>query len=548
MLRQQVNRGNRLNLYTADSETDPFLKGRAPEPFAWGWFDGTRFRNSWGANSTREFIQALYELEPGLVYIHNGGKFDIFFLLPHIDTTRPMLIIHGRVVQCWIKCRKGFHKLRDSLKILPFALEQYQKTKIDYKKLEAAVREQHKTEIVNYLGDDCRFLFDLVSNYIDKFGPAITIGTTALKELRKFHNCGDWLTASQDATFRTTYFFGGRVERYKTGVFEGNWKVFDVNSMYPFVMSNFYHPIHHPEQPTDEITPNTYFVTATGYSNGAFPVRDKQRVMFPKKHGTFKVTIHEWNAAKELGLFECDKIVECQNFKYSRCFVDYIMHYYNLRSPWKHHLEECKECAVKRYCEPGMKMRIDDIFFKYLLNNSYGKFAINPDNFREYILTPDTHDMRFRGFSIDEIIEPFNMILWSKPSEEAKFNNIATGASITGGARSVLMRGLYNAVNPMYCDTDCIICEDLPGVSIDAAKLGSWACEKTGNVLAIAGRKMYALFQDQKCVKYASKGVRIEPADIVRVANGATVTYEREAPTYRLDGTVDWLVRRVRTI
>ena len=139
-------------------------------------------------------------------------------------------------------------------------------------------------------------------------------------------------------------------------------------------------------------------------------------------------------------------------------------------------------------------------------------------------------------------------MLWSKPSEDAKYSNIATGASITGAARSVLMRGVHNSVDAMYCDTDSIICREMRNTEIDAADLGAWKLEKTGNSLAIAGRKMYALFNDSTCVKYACKGVRITPEDIIKAASGEVITYERDAPTYRLDGSVDWITRKIRAV
>lgn len=520
-----------MKLYVLDSETDPFLKGRNPQPFAWGLYDGVSFRHTWGPNCTDEMLAMLYWLEPGIVYLHNGGKFDVFYLLPAIDTEKDMLIIKDRITQCYVKCSEGHHRLRDSLKILPFSLDTYQKTKIDYNKFEADVRENWKDEILDYLRDDCRFLYELVVAYDQQFGLAITIGSTAMKELKKFHDIAEPLTGDEDAQVRHHYFFGARVERYKTGVFDGEWKCYDVNSMYPYVMANFYHPIGHPSFIGSTITPDTYFITATGFSRGAFPKRIKQGVSFPHERNTYSVSIHEYNTAIELGLFDLESIEETVDFRHSRCFVDYVMHYYNLR---------------KRARLEGDKIR--EIFYKYLLNNSYGKFAINPENFREYRLTDATTNLRFFGYEIDTIIEEFNLVLWSKPSAESKYNNIATGASITGAARSILMRGLASSVDAIYCDTDSIICRELVDAPIDAANLGAWKLEKTGNSLAIAGRKMYALFNDKQCVKYACKGVKITPEDIVRAAQGEVVTYERDAPTYRLNGSVDWITRRVRKV
>lgn len=521
-----------LHIYTADLETDPFLKDRKPEPFCAGLYDGAEFRCFWSSRCCDDLCDALYNKAPGIVYIHNGGKFDLFYMLHRIDMDKPMLIIHERITECFVKCAGGYHKVRDSLKILPFALAQYQKDEIDYTKLEADVRELHKDEIISYLKGDCVYLHELCSEYINTFGPAITIGSTAMKELKKFHEIGEPLTQDIDAQIRNPYFIGGRVERMRTGVHAGNWKVYDVNSMYPYVMSAFNHPIGRPSYKGHEITERTYFITARGRNHGAFAVRDKHAgIKFDVVDGIFSTTIHEWNTALELGLFEPEEIIETVDFAESRCFFDYITHFYKSR----------KKATIE-----GDKIK--SIFYKFLLNNSYGKFAVNPENFKEYRLTDSKTDLRWHGFTDCTIIEGFDLIMWSKPCEEFKYANVATGASITGAARSILMRGLHHAVNPVYCDTDCVICEDLQGVTIDDAVLGAWKLEKSGNKIAIAGRKMYALFDDSKCVKYASKGVRIDPLDIVRAAQGETVVYERDAPTYRLNGSVDWITRKVRMV
>jgi hypothetical protein len=463
--------------------------------------------------------------------MHNGGKFDIFYMLHKIDTSKDMLIIKDRIVQCWVATYGGHHRLRDSYKILPFSLSTYKKDEIDYHKLESNVRENYKDEIVSYLRGDCVYLWELCTEYVKMFGPAVTIGATAMKELKKRHDVGEMLTGDIDSEIRTKYFLGGRVERFKKGVFNGVWKVYDVNSMYPYVMSHCFHPVGKPRSVTTHVTPDTYFVTARGFSRGAFPLRTKQGLQYAHSHGVYSITIHEWNTAHELGLFDCHEILECVNFDQSRMFHDYVMHYYNSR---KH----AKETGDK----------IKDIFFKFLLNNSYGKFAVNPANFKEYRLTEDTIDLSVESYVPEEIIPDFHLILWSKPSKEFKYANVATGASITGAARAVLMRGLSGAVNPIYCDTDSIICEELTGVTLDESTLGGWKLEKTGNLLAIAGRKMYALWDGERCVKYACKGVKIDPTEIRRAAEGETITYHRDAPTFRLSGSVDWITRRVRTV
>lgn len=540
-------------IYTLDSETDPFKEGRKPEPFAWGLYNGLEYWDFWGDDSTARVIAKLKELPAGIVYLHNGGKFDIYFLFHAISTEHDMLIIKERITQCYMAAQWGeFHRVRDSYKILPFPLSAFAKDEIDYDLMEREVREQHKDKILDYLRKDCLYLWQLCSEYIKTFGPALTIGGTAMKELTKRHDVGEDFTAENDARIRKAYYIGGRVERYKVGVFEGDWKVYDVNSMYPYVMSAFYHPIGNPSYYGTIINKDTYFVTARGRNRGAFASRDDYGVTFGNEYGEFSVTIHEWNAALELGLFDCEEILETVDFEHSRMFYDYVHHYYNLRrslkDELKSHLYTCKTCDNKNevYCRAATLLIIYILFYKFLLNNSYGRFAVNPENFKEYRLTPDDEDLRWQGYEAAQLLADFNLILWERPTEEFHYANVATGASITGAARSVLLRGLQCATNPVYCDTDCIICEGLEGMPLHPSELGAWDLEKQGNLLAIAGRKLYALWDDDTCIKQASKGVNLTPEEIKRIAQGEIVTYTRDAPTFRLSGLVDWITRKVR--
>lgn len=518
-------------IYAADLETDPFAVGERPDAFAAGIYSDGEYRDFWGPKAASHLCDYMATLPAGIVYFHNGGKFDLYFMLERIVHNKKMLIIDGRITQCFMPAKDGkFHRVRDSYKILPFPLKAFDKGEIDYNHLKKEYRNEFMVEILDYQKRDCVSLYTLCIEYVKEFGPALTIGATAMKELKKLHDVGQELTKEEDSLIRKSYFVGGRVEKYKTGVFEGDFKVYDVNSMYPHVMSSFEHPIGNPTWNDNVVNPETYFVTAKGFSRGAFATRTKAHgISFAHGRGTYSVTIHEWNAAMELGLFDCEAIIETVNFMQATKFDTYIENFYVRR-------KAAKECGDK----------IHDIFYKFLLNNSYGRFALNPENFKESLITADDIDMRFEGYMPAHRLPELNLILWEKPAQDFKYANVATGASITGAARSVLMRGLHTALNPMYCDTDCIICEDLPGMRIDKSVLGAWDMEKQGNMLAIAGRKLYALYNMGECVKYACKGVRITPEQIVRVAQGDIVRYEREAPTYRLDGSVDWITRNVR--
>ena len=135
-----------------DFETVPFLHGRIPKPFAAAFFDGEIYREFWGANCAEYLIDFISTLEKEyIIYAHNGGKFDFFFLLPWI--TNPLKLINGRIVKAGILNTKS--ELRDSYAIIPVPLRAYQKDEIDYKFFEIEHREKYKNEILHYLAGDC---------------------------------------------------------------------------------------------------------------------------------------------------------------------------------------------------------------------------------------------------------------------------------------------------------------------------------------------------------------------------------------------------------
>ncbi len=164
-------------IYACDAETDPFLHGRIPFPFIWGLYDGKKFSTF---DKTEDFVNVVSKLDI-ILYAHNGGKFDFMYLLPFIKQTKAQ-IINGRIVSMFL----GNCELRDSFSIIPEPLRNFgDKREIDYSKLEASVRDQHKEEIHEYLFYDCKILYDAVSQYRKIAGTKRTIASNALAYSKK---------------------------------------------------------------------------------------------------------------------------------------------------------------------------------------------------------------------------------------------------------------------------------------------------------------------------------------------------------------------------
>lgn len=524
-------------IYTFDVETDPFKHGRVPRAFSCGLFDGENYWDFWGDDCIVRMMSQLENLPGGYLYAHNGGRFDFYYIMPWILGS-PMRIINSRIISAEIEGIYGKHEVRDSFAIMPFALSKYKgadgKLEIDITKLESTRRKKHKREILAYLKRDCTSLHKLVSKFCETFGSKIlTIGTASMKELKKVHEF-DNLDEGEDRDLRKLYYYGGRVECFEKGIIRprkgSTFKVYDVNSMYPHAMASVKHPIGRATHESRDIEESTMFLSVTGHNSGAFPMVVKNKIMFDVPYGTFHVTRHEYDVALEYGLFDLERVERCVNYDgRTDTFEEFVNKFYQLRKDAKLADDE-----------------IMGLFYKYVLNSAYGKFGQNPDNYKEYTITDANTDLRSDGWEPDRIEHGKRYVVWSKPTRDSSRYNVATGASITGAARAILLRAIATARQPLYCDTDSIVCGDLPLAVKDASRLGAWKLEAECDSAAIAGRKLYALFMGEKCVKQANKGVAVTSTDIWNVCCGDVIESKRDAPSFKLDGSYNFISRRVR--
>jgi len=217
---------------TLDFETDPFKYGRDPEPFCAGLAveDGSYY-HFWGAYCNEQIADFVAD-EKLRIYAHNGGKFDYFFMLKYLSMK--MMLINGRIS----KARLGKSVLVDSYLIFPMALRELNKDEIDYSIMEREERNksENKKEILAYLRGDCEYLLKWVLKFNERFGVKLTVAAAAFGELEKTgYPCKKPSSEKYDDIFRS-YYYGGRTQNFKSGVIEGAYEIWDINSAYPEAM------------------------------------------------------------------------------------------------------------------------------------------------------------------------------------------------------------------------------------------------------------------------------------------------------------------------
>lgn len=559
--------GSARKLMTCDCETDPFLHQRVPQPFLWGLYDGKMYTHF---QTTKEFVRAV-ENKHIVLYAHNGGKFDYMFLLSFVGETR-VQIINGRIVSMML----GKAELRDSYSIVPVPLRDVQKDEIQMWKLEANAREQYMEEIIAYNRGDCVYLYNLVKAYRDIAGKQKTIASNALAFSKRLGIDPGKTNHRFDRDFRL-FFFGGRTQCFQAGKHQ-DISLLDIHSAYPFAMthehptgSEFYWRDDFGNMTDAEISRSFIVIECT--SRGAFPMRTKQGLEFPHEYNEFHITGWEYLAARDLGLIDNVIIHSVRYTNQTITFREYVDHWYTYKNS-----------------HPKKTNPIEYTIGKIMMNSLYGKLAQNPANYFDYKIVKGGTAICFQPQPLNDdpdrccyCSEPMLNHGWKLEREyanheihireslwrfkyrfgvewEAKglYKNVATGASITGFTRAHLLRAMHalGIENIIYCDTDGIACTEnskFANLSYTNA-LGDWEIEDDRAPIAyFGGKKLYAIkhsFNDPKTgkpkEKLATKGARLKFSDIVDLVNGKTIVWENPAPTFSIDGTANFIVRRIR--
>ena len=521
-------------IWAIDAETDPFKKGRIPIPFIWGAYNGIEYHQFDTTDGMVDFISD----RRCIAYAHNGGRFDWHYCLHRLAPYSDVLVIAGRLA----KFKIGEAEFRDSYNLLPMPLRAGgSKFEIDYSILE--IGQRHKPEnrllIEERLRTDCVYLFQMLEKFIGDYGLHLTFPSASMHAWSKLSGIAKPETNSAFYKIFEPYYFGGRVECFESGIIERPLKLFDINSAYSFAMLS-----KHPwgEIPHESRTlPNSHsaiercFISLECASRGAFPFRDDRGgLVFPNDGETrlFNVSGWEYLAALETGCLNQHDVKRVLQLPLSIDFVGYMDNFYKIKVDAKERKDAfAYECAKRFLC------------------SLYGKFGSNPDNYYEYRLIPPRYlDAAFEADGFMFCAEVGDLALCARPISEhkARFYNVAVAASITGFVRAYLWKAIRSARGVVYCDTDCIVCADYPGVATDPTKLGSWKLESTIEFAAIAGKKMYALRDIEGKYKTASKGVKLTPAEIIQIAQGEVIEYEPEIPQYSFKRGIHFVPRSIK--
>jgi hypothetical protein len=540
-------------IYAIDCETKPF-NGKREEfkPLVWGIYDGEK-DTFFSFENTDNAIQFIKN-NAGLYYAHNGGKFDWFFMLKYIAPNyiifngelteghnKRLLYINGRLVQFFL----GESELRDSFPILPVALRYLgAKSEIDYNKLNNF--ERHKTEIVAYLKQDCVVLWNAVRKFHEMYGNYLTIPSAALAAWRGMsgHKSREYTdTDPQYDALHRQHYFGGRVQSLVTGKYAHPFRVYDINSAYPFAMIHT-HPWGYE---TRNVGPDQLcghgFISLKCKSLGGLPWRAPDgSTDFPSdgQLRRFDVTGWEFLACSELGLIRDAIEVKAWQHIHTIDFKQYVEKFYTLK-------------------QSSEKDSFEYVTSKLFLNSLYGKYGQNWTEFSEHLIASadcpamipveiaDREGVPIgrQNFAFHSVLSE-KTALYDAPKYDGSFFNVAIAASITGFVRAYILRAIKSSKKPLYVDTDSIACKDFS--ERISPNLGDWKKEGEFCCGLFCGKKLYYFCGLKKNPdKSASKGVRLVKRDFLELVAGKEVTYHPLSPVFGMrTGRCKIVPRKVR--
>jgi len=456
-----------------------------------GIYDGKTYRT---CKSVAELVDSLLtrHFRDKKIYAHYGGKFDFLFLVDEIQKREKLaysLIKIGPKLACvkvWLRENPKYKwEFRDSSCFFQDKLERVAEIFAATKKRTGAINfkagekfNPENPEHLEYLKADCFSLYESLTNFfsneIFKNGVSLTLASQAMKEFRRHHLKRPILMTSQETQdFVRRGYCGGRCEVYDLK--PRALTVYDVNSLYPFVMKNFRVPLERIGAASDVSQFGFHDVTVTVPDLLIPPLPMKaEKLYFPT--GTFR------------GVYFSDEIqmalkMGCKIEKYHRgeifseshdFFTSYVDKFWEMRQKYE-------------------KNHPLNYVAKLFLNCLYGKF---PERELRTKIESFTNQDRF------EMYDEKHLLVLIEEFKRSPHMLCHIGAAVTANARIHVYENYLApyAEKIAYTDTDSLFSRETFKTGSD---LGELKKEYSG-IFAPRTLKMYQLItEDGKIIRKA---------------------------------------------
>lgn len=361
-----------------------------------------------------------------------------------------------------------------------------------------------------------QYLSFINDNNLGGFKP--TLASQSLSAYRtRFMNKPPFLHKYNDATkLERDSYFGGRTECFYIGQLPPTndyYYSLDVNSMYPYAMSNYKLPqriIRYAEDTTPKFLayhlnkPNQYIVADVEIDteHNLYPIVYNGRLIFPI--GRFRANLHDAELRYAMQHNSILRVYRIAIYHADYLFKDYVKFFYD---------EKTKHTQSGNYTRR--------MIAKLFLNSLYGKFGQLQVHRKKVGVSNENIIERVTGLNI-ETNARFSELNWygdiwrEERHGETSFSFPALAGSITSIARFRLYELIMIAgkENVFYTDTDSLIVNktgyDRLAAEIDNEELGKLKLEKTGRDVYIYGNKDYRFERIEKIKGITKSAERID--------------------------------------
>lgn len=433
------------------------------------------------------------ELKGYHIFAHNGSKYDYISVFGNYILDNTIALMSGAQLIKWKENKRVFYDsyllLRSGVGKIGEALG-LEKGETPQKFIDGNESEGINDNDIEYCKRDCEIvlkaLIEIVKNF-NYFKP--TIASLSFNEFRISLEKPVYVRKKFDNEFTKTY-RGGRTECFYIGEYK-NAYYYDVNSMYPYVMSSKTFP--NPEEfkkinfDTNDVNLDLLdeyegMVYIKGYSKnkrvGALPVYLNDRLCFPygKIEGIFN--LNEVRTAFNLGLLDISYLGwGILTNPIRPPFADLILEQYKKRVEFKKQGNEFMS-----------------LFMKFILNSLYGKFGQKNRQTTYYFSSFENALKYVEENNLDIPIQKINdyYMLSLKPESPFYDKSVYCWASyVTSWARSLLLEymSIVGFENILYCDTDSLITtKPFPDIYVSDYELGKLKLEGIGDFVGIKSK------------------------------------------------------------
>lgn len=485
-IKRLFRKKNMKNKYMADFETTTKLD----DCRVWGFgivdiYDHNRLKVG---KDIDEFMKFISLLNNPTIFFHNLA-FDVTFIFDWLlnngftynenrksKTFKAIISENNAIYEVEIiykRYGKSVKKvtLRDSYKKLPFSVSMIAKAynldiakgSIDYE-LERPVGYEITDLEKDYIIKDILVVAEALKYQFDDGLTKMTTGSDAMNQFKKsigkniYSNCFPILDFETDGYIRKFY-KGGFTwvnPKYK-GLLLGSGKVFDVNSLYPWVMRYKDLPIGEPISFMGEYVQDTFYPLYIQEIRVDFEVKQDH---IP----TIQLSGSRWSKDTEY-VTNTEEIVTLylSNIDLQLFLDQHVVHYIEYVGGYKF---QSTNGIFNDYIDPLMRIKENSTGAiqqnaKLMLNSLYGKFATNPDITGKTVTLNDKRIVTYE----------------KKEQEFREPVYTAMGVFITAYAREKTIRTAQTVYDRfVYADTDSIhiVGDEMPKIDIHSTHLGAW--------------------------------------------------------------------------